>query len=92
MINVEKLKKEAKKREKLKKECYNKILTLINNKIIIVSKTNNTSTWFEIPLFMLGYPTYELKECSDYLIEKIKKNGFKISFLNPNILLINWAD
>ena len=90
MISVKDLKEISEKKKKIKKECFKKLLELVNNKIILISKTDQTSTWFEIPLFMLGYPNYEIKECSDYIIKKLKENEFKVNFLEPNILLINW--
>ena len=90
MVNTKELRKNAETRKSLKHECFNKILEFIDNKILLVSKTNTKSTWYEIPLFLLGHPTYEMKECSDYLLKKLKKNGFTANFLNPNILLINW--
>ena len=90
MVNINELKKEEENRKSLKKQCFNKILEFINNKIILVSRANSKRTWYEIPLFLLGHPTYEMDECSSYLIKKLSKNGFNVNFLNPNILLINW--
>jgi len=90
MVNTKELRKNAEDRKSLKKECFNKILEFVNKKILLVSKTNTNSTWYEIPLFLLGHPTYEINECSNYLIKKLKKNGFNVNFLHPNILLINW--
>jgi hypothetical protein len=43
-----------------------------------------------IPEFIIGLPLYSLTECKDYIIRKIGKNGFKIEFFEPNILLIKW--
>jgi hypothetical protein len=90
MISVKELKEIAERKKKIKKECFKKILELVNNKILLISKTDQTSTWFEIPLFMLGYPTYEIKESSDYIIKKLSEKEFNVNFLEPNILLINW--
>lgn len=90
MINTKQLKLDRNKKDNIKLQSYNKILELINNKILIVSKTKETNTWFEIPIIMLGYPSYEIIDCSNFLIKKLKKNGFNVNFLNPNILLINW--
>ena len=90
MISVEEIKKNDKIKNKKKKECYLKILELINNKIIIISKTNQKYVWFEIPLFMIGYPKYDINHCSEYLIKQIKKNNFIVNFFLPNILIINW--
>ena len=90
MISVKELKEIAERKKKIKKECFKKILELVNNKILLISKTDQTSTWFEIPLFMLGYPTYEIKESSNYIIKKLSEKEFNVNFLEPNILLINW--
>tara|TARA_B100000902_G_C27301377_1_gene913012 strand:+ start:2517 stop:2792 length:276 start_codon:yes stop_codon:yes gene_type:complete len=90
MVNTKELKKDAENRKVLKHKCFNKILEFIDNKILLIAKTNTKTTWYEIPLFLLGHPTYEMKECSEYLMKKLKKNGFTVNFLNPNILLINW--
>ena len=90
MVNIQELKKNAEEKKKLKIKCFNKILELVNNKILIISKTDSTSTWYEIPLFLLGYPTYEIKDCSKYLITKLTKNGFTVNYLEPNIILISW--
>ena len=90
MVNIKELKKNAEERKELKKKCFSKILDFVNNKILLISKTECTSTWYEIPLFLLGHPTYEVKDCADYLIRKLTKNGFNVNFLEPNIILINW--
>lgn len=90
MISVNDIKKEKKKINKFRKSCFKHILELINNKIGIISKTDTRSTYYEIPLFVIGYPTYEIKDVVDYISPKLKKNGFEVSFLNPNYLLINW--
>ena len=90
MINVNKLKKDAKKRKKYKKKCFKKILDMCLRKIEIVAKTNTISTWFEIPVFVLGFPSYTIDDSAEYIMEKLKKNGFKVFFLKPNFLFINW--
>jgi len=91
MINISKLKAEARKRKKFKKECFRKILEMCLNKIEIVSKTGVTKSWFEIPVFLLGYPTYKMSECSKYIIKKLKNDGFKTNFIDPNLILIDWS-
>ena len=80
MIDVKKLKKDEEDRNKLKTKGFIKILGLINNKILLIAKTKQKSTWFEIPLFILGFPTYELKESSDFLINDTFFSSF---FIGP---------
>ena len=90
MISVNDIKKSKKKTNEFKKSCFKHILELINNKIKLISKTEFKSTFYEIPLFVIGYPIYSIDEAKDYLIPKLEKRGFEMSFLNPNILIINW--
>ena len=90
MVSVDDIKKEKKKKYLFKKSCFKHILELVNNKILLISKTEARKTYYEIPLFVIGYPTYEINEAKDYIVGKLKKKGFEVLFLNPNILLINW--
>ena len=90
MINIEKLKKDAEEKKKFRKKCYKKILEMCLCKIEIVAKTDVTNTWFEIPSFVFGFPSYKIQDASKYIMKKLEVNGFKVFFLKPNILLINW--
>lgn len=90
MINIEKLKKDAEEKKKYKKKCFKKILEMCLSKIEIVAKTDTTNTWYEIPVFVFGYPSYKIEEASKYVMKKLEENGFKVFFLKPNIIFINW--
>lgn len=90
MISVDKLNQEEKLRKERKKVIYYKILELVNNKIVSISKNNVKNTFFEIPFFLIGYPIYEIGDCYKFLKKKLEKNKFNVFFLNPNILIISW--
>lgn len=90
MINIEKLKKDAEERKRYKKRCFKKLLEMCLIKIEIVAVTDAKTTWFEIPSFIFGYPSYNITEAAEYILKKLKKNGFKVNFLHPNLLFINW--
>lgn len=90
MVKADKLIKEQKEREDKKKETFDKILLKIEKKIIMASSTNFYSAWYLVPEFIIGLPMYNLKECIDYLEEKLVKDGFKVTFYEPNIINIDW--
>lgn len=71
---------------------YNKILTRVHNKIKYVSKQliNDQCCWFIVPEMMLGIPKYDNRECTAYIIEKLRENGFIIRYTHPNLLFISW--
>ena len=89
-INLKDLRKMAKLREENKIKCFKKIKIMCLNKIRIIAKTEKTNVWFVIPLFLLGYTSYKIEECSEYLIGKLEKRGFKTKLFEPNLLYIYW--
>jgi len=91
MIDANKLRKEAKSKKLFEKECFNKILNMCLNKVDIVSKTGIDKTWFEIPKFLLGYPTYEIGQVAIFLNKELKKLNFNSWMAKENIIVIDWS-
>ena len=71
---------------------YNKILTRIHNKIKYVSKQliNDQCCWYVMPEMLIGVPKYDHNDCSAYVIEKLRINGFVVRYIHPNLLFISW--
>ena len=90
MVKASELIKKQKERDELKKKTYDKIYNIIEKKICIASDTNCYHTWYQIPEFLVGLPVYSYKDCNDYIQNKLKSNGFKVDFYEPNILFIKW--
>ncbi len=90
MIKAEDLIKEQSERENRKFIVYDKIYKLVEKKIYLASKGDNYYLWFQIPEFLIGSPSYCLKECSIHIQSNLKNNGFNTDFYDPNLLLINW--
>jgi hypothetical protein len=90
MVKANNLIKEQKERIDRKEITFSKILAIIEKKIVISSSGNYYYTWYTIPQFIVGLPMYCLKECRNYIITNLKKDGFEIEIFDPNILLISW--
>lgn len=71
---------------------YNKILTRIHNKIKYISKQliNDQCCWYVMPEMMIGIPKYDYRDCTAYVIEKLRENGFVVRYTHPNLLFISW--
>tara|TARA_B100001175_G_scaffold231211_1_gene197753 strand:+ start:2639 stop:3244 length:606 start_codon:yes stop_codon:yes gene_type:complete len=71
---------------------YNKILVRIHNKIKYVSKQliNEQCCWYIVPEMMIGIPKYNHKDCTAYVIQKLRENGFIVRYTHPNLLFICW--
>jgi len=71
---------------------YNKILLRIHNKIKYISKQliNDQCCWYLVPEMMIGIPKYDHKDCTAFVIEKLRTNGFIVRYTHPNLLFISW--
>ncbi len=73
---------------------YNKILIRVHNKIKYVSKQliNDQCCWYIVPEVMLGIPKYDHRDCTIFVIEKLRENGFVVNYIHPNLLFISWKN
>lgn len=71
---------------------YNKVLKRVHNRIKHTANLNQgrTECVFVVPDFMLGIPTYNIKDCIIYVITALCKNGFNVNYTHPNLLHISW--
>ena len=71
---------------------YNKILGRIHNKIKHVSKNivNENCCWYVMPEVIIGIPMYDYRDCTAYVIEKLRENKFVVRYTHPNLLFISW--
>ena len=71
---------------------YNKILIRVHNKIKFASKNlvNGQCIWYVMPEMLIGVPKYDYKDCTAYIIEKLRDNGFVVRYTHPNLLFISW--
>ena len=90
MVDANDLIKEQKKREEIKIVTFEKIYKTIEKKIKLASASNYYYVWHEMPEFILGLPTYNLKSCIKFVVKKLKENNFECDWFMPNILLIKW--
>ena len=73
-------------------ETYDKILQQCHVRIKYYSKFEKTTCFFAIPEFIIGVPLFDVYELRQYMINSLEKNGFKLMYLHPNWLMIDWTD
>lgn len=73
---------------------YNKILNRIHNKIKLTSNNNRGKEqfiWYLIPEVMIGVSRYDVKECTGYILNKLRENDLVVRYTHPNLIFISWA-
>lgn len=88
-MDINKIKEISKERRQIRKQAFKFILEMCHNKINSLAYTGTTNCWFELPSLIFGYPKYSMDECSEYLIKKLKKDGFVVDLIKQNYLQWN---
>ena len=73
-------------------ETYDSILKKCHARIKYYSKFEKTTCFFAIPEFLIGDPLYDVNELRTYMMNSLEKNGFKLMYLHPNWLMIDWSE
>ncbi len=90
-MNIDELYSKKQERNLNTVKNYNKILNRIHNKIKYTSNnTPDNHCWYVIPEILIGIPVYNSLDCTCYILNKLKENGFIINYTFPNLLFICW--
>ena len=90
-FDIRKLYVHQKKKSDQKKALYESVMKKVHYRIEGVASRSETQCLFQVPEFMLGMPLYDSFQCSGYVIERLKKEGFHVQYMHPNWLHINWS-
>ena len=90
-INIDDLYQRKREIDQLKLKVFRKILNRVHSKIKITSRQRSAEqfTFFVVPEFLVGTPRYDVAACIAYIIDKLKINGFNVTYTHPNLLFIS---
>tara|TARA_B110000967_G_scaffold130768_1_gene133608 strand:+ start:1353 stop:1994 length:642 start_codon:yes stop_codon:yes gene_type:complete len=93
-INLDDLFEKKREISENKLQLYNKILNRIHEKIKLTSRVQQGKEqfcWYLIPEMMIGISRYNVGECTDYILRKLRDNDFVVRYTHPNLVFISWA-
>ena len=79
-------------RDKARLKAYNHILNQIHNRIFHTAQLsgNVNSIVYNVPPFVIGLPTIDLKDCIVYIVHMLRQSGFIVRYTYPTLLYISW--
>ncbi len=85
---------EQRRRDTLKLETYNRILSAVHAKIRASSTlpTAPQMVTFDVPEWQPGCPSFDVKDCILYVVWQLRSSGFRVVYVSPNRLLISWKE
>ncbi|MBE18339.1 MAG: hypothetical protein CMH79_06215 [Nitrospinae bacterium] len=69
---------------------FDEILQKIHKRIKYNAGIEKTYCFFQIPEFIIGVPLYNVDDLKKYIINSLERDGFRILYVDPNWLFINW--
>lgn len=90
MVKAGDLIKAQKERDNIKYKTFKKIFNQIEKKIVLASSSNYYYIWYQIPVFLIGSPMYNIDECKQFVIKNLQDNDFKINENEGHLLYIYW--
>ena len=90
-FDIRKLYQTQKKRDNYRQEMYDSVLRKAHCRIETVAARKETACLVQIPGFLLGMPLYDPYQCCGYVLQRLKTDGFVVSYVHPNTLRIDWS-
>ena len=91
MLNIYSLNNVRDQKEINKLEIYKKVLKKCHHRIKTFSSKGDSFCFYIVPEYIYGIPKYDTLNCAAYIVNKLKKNGFHVSYTYPNLIFISWG-
>jgi hypothetical protein len=90
--SIETLHQEKNIKDKFKHNIFETVLSKCIQQIIETNaRTEYTFVYFEVPNIIIGSPYYNRMSCVKYLINKLSEQKYKVEFIDPFYLYIDWG-
>ena len=90
-FDIRKLYHREKTRDDHRQELYDSVVRKIHHRVETVAQRKETTCLFNIPQFILGMPLYDPFQCTGYVIQTLKAQGFHVKYFHPNTIFIDWS-
>jgi hypothetical protein len=92
-ISLHELYRMKRQKETNKTLCFDKVLEMCHRRIRNIAAHGGMNTFYEIPGMIVGLPLYNITQCTEYVIEQLRKSGFLVQLLPPPsvfVVYVSW--
>ncbi len=90
MINIDEISNIVNNRNRMKKETYIELYKQITRKIRRAVDTNHKNVITQIPVIVIGYPTFNRMKALTYIKRQLELAGFDVFVVGDYDLNITW--
>lgn len=73
--------------------ALDKVLELCHRRVRMVAAYGGSTTFFEVPGYVSGYPLYSLADATEHVVKSMRNVGFAVQVLPPPhvaVLYVSW--
>ena len=89
-LNIRDVTNGIQKRQETRLCTFVKVLEKCYMKIERTAASDSLFVFYEVPMFVLGCPLFNVNDCIAFMKENLEKNGFLVKYYFPNIIYISW--
>ena len=89
-LNINDLYETSNNKNIMRLRIFDDVLKKIHTRIKYNATHEKMYCFYQIPEFIIGVPLYDINDLQKYLINSLKKDGFRVLYVEPNWLFINW--
>ena len=71
-------------------ECFEKVVESCHKKITSQTRNNKLNCFYEVPMYVFGFPIFDINKCIEYLKNSLEADGFLVKYYFPKYLYISW--
>ena len=90
MINIFSLNNVRDQKEINRFQIYKRVLKKCHHRIKTISSKGESFGFYVVPEYIYGIPKYDTLNCANYIVNRLRANGFKVLYTYPNLLFISW--
>ena len=92
-VNISDLRRKKEEKDRRSVTRFDSVLQRCHVKIKSTADKAKDCVFYTVPLFEIDKPPItNVKACMAYLIYNLKKDGFDVTYIFPNMLWISWGD
>jgi len=92
-ISLNELYQMRQKKDKGKKAVFDKVLELCHRRIRNIGSFGGMNSFYEIPGMVVGFPLFNIYDCTTYVVEQLRASGFMVQLLPPPhicVVYVSW--
>ena len=80
-ISLNELYSIGKKKQVTRTQCFDRVVELCHRRIRTIANYGGMNAFYEVPSVLLGFPLFSVADCTLYLVDALRKNGFLVQLL-----------